>query len=352
MKKILFLFLSLFLFVGCGEQVEQTGGNVETKPNETEPSVTDSPIKSETPTIDDGINYFISETGKPMLCAHRGGSIQNPENTLKAFKYAANECEADILESDVWLTKDGHLVLLHDSSVLRTSDAQEYLGRTDNLTPKNFTLSELQELNFGAKFVAPDGSKPYENIVKGVTDKEERKRIIKENEVSILTLDELFEYFYNKDEDLLFIVEIKDFSSQGKQAADKIDELLKKYPNYAKRLAVGTFNDDVEKYLKKTYPSIITGASTSGANGFVSDVLVKNSVKESYDFSCLQIPVSSGSVNLINEKLINVAHEKNIAVQYWTINDEATMENLISAKCDAIMTDDPALLRKVLNESN
>ena len=79
----------------------------------------------------------------PLLCAHRGGSVNNPENTLKAFKYAVEECQADILESDVWLTKDGQLVLMHDQTVARTSDAQSYLGRQTALNVSDFTLEEL-----------------------------------------------------------------------------------------------------------------------------------------------------------------------------------------------------------------
>ena len=46
---------------------------------------------------------------------------------------------------------------------------------------------------------------------------------------------------------------------------------------------------------------------------------------------------------------ISEAHQKNIAVQYRTINDEATMRTLIEKGCDAIMTDDPALLKSVLD---
>lgn len=348
MKKIIFLGLCLLLLFGCADTTDLPEKTL------TATEATPTPTITESPSLDDDRNFFISQTGRPMLCAHRGGSVQNPENTLKAFKYAVDECQADILESDVWITKDGHLVLLHDSTVLRTSDAVTYLNRSTNLTPRDFTLEELRELNFGANFVAPDGSKPYVDIVKNITNKEQRKEIIKENEVSILTLDELFYYFYEKNQDLLFIVEIKDFGVYGKASADKINELLTKYPNYSKRLAVGTFNDDVEKYIKSAYPNIIRGASTSSANTYVSDVLLKNSVQEVYDFSCLQIPtsyvLSSGIISLISEKLINVSHEKNIAVQYWTINDEATMKLLISAKCDAIMTDDPALFKKVLIE--
>ena len=71
------------------------------------------------------------------------------------------------------------------------------------------------------------------------------------------------------------------------------------------------------------------------------------------DFACLQIPMSYDlgvEVNLVNKSIINRAHRRNIAVQYWTINDPEDMRTLIELGCDCIMTDNPALLREVLAE--
>ena len=57
-------------------------------------------------------NPFLVEEGElPMLCAHRGGKISNPENTLKAYKNSLRDYDIDIMETDLWLTKDNHLVL-------------------------------------------------------------------------------------------------------------------------------------------------------------------------------------------------------------------------------------------------
>ena len=78
-------------------------------------------------------NPFIVEKGElPMLVAHRGGKYNNPENTLKAYKYAVSDkVNADVLETDLWLTKDGELILNHDSSINRTSDSELILGNKD-----------------------------------------------------------------------------------------------------------------------------------------------------------------------------------------------------------------------------
>ena len=55
-------------------------------------------------------------------------------------------------------------------------------------------------------------------------------------------------------------------------------------------------------------------------------------------------------LDLTRQSYIDRAHRKNIAVQYWTINDADEMRMLIEKGVDAIMTDDPKLLKKVLDE--
>ena len=69
-------------------------------------------------------NVFIKnkESNRPMLAAHRGGSLNNPENTLMAYKAAVKEYNIDIVESDIWLTKDGKIVFSHDGTIDRMSD--------------------------------------------------------------------------------------------------------------------------------------------------------------------------------------------------------------------------------------
>ena len=60
-------------------------------------------------------NPFVVAKGElPLIAAHRGGKNLNPENTFKAINYAYNNCHIDILEIDVCITKDQHLVLNHN----------------------------------------------------------------------------------------------------------------------------------------------------------------------------------------------------------------------------------------------
>ena len=64
--------------------------------------------------------FLVAEGELPMIAAHRGGGVSNPENTLLAFREAVNTIGVDIIESDLYLTKDGYLVYNHDSYIDET----------------------------------------------------------------------------------------------------------------------------------------------------------------------------------------------------------------------------------------
>lgn len=95
------------------------------------------------------------------------------------------------------------------------------------------------------------------------------------------------------------------------------------------------------------------GASEDSAAKFVITQMLKVNFYDDGDFACLQISTSYDvgiTVKLDKRTYVKRAHRRNIAVQYWTINDEETMRELIELGCDCIMTDDPELLKSVLDE--
>lgn len=80
---------------------------------------------------------------QPWLIAHRGASLEAPENTLAAFQRAM-ELRADLIELDIHQTADGHIVVIHDETVART---------TDGVRPvRAMTLEELSHLDAGSWF--------------------------------------------------------------------------------------------------------------------------------------------------------------------------------------------------------
>ncbi len=293
-------------------------------------------------------NPFLVEEGElPMLCAHRGGKVSNPENTLKAYKNSLRDYDIDIMETDLWLTKDNHLVLNHDSTINRTSDVEEFTGSKEDYLISDHTLDELKNFNFGYNFNI-NGEYPYRDLV--TFDQENRKEVIEENDLSIITIEDLLGTFYEDNKDLLFIVEIKDSGERGFLAADILENILREnFPDYLNRIVIGTFHTEVENYLKTEHPSLLRGASTGAVIKYCVMNWTATNLFNYDNYVCLQLPTSQMGIDLTWDYHISEAHQKNIAVQYWTINDEATMRTLIEKGCDAIMTDDPALLKSVLD---
>ena len=64
--------------------------------------------------------FVVGNGQPPLIAAHRGGSANNPENTMLAFREAVNTIGVDIIESDLYLTKDGHLVYNHNAYIDET----------------------------------------------------------------------------------------------------------------------------------------------------------------------------------------------------------------------------------------
>lgn len=298
-------------------------------------------------------NPFIVEKGQlPMIAAHRGGGDNNPENTMLAFREAVRTIGIDIIESDLYITKDGYLVYNHDDYVDETCNVNgdisleevRALCKDENNRHyiKDMTLVELQQYNFGYYFTDQNG----ERIYKDATDLEEMG-------LQIATVDQLFEEFYESYPDLLFIVEIKNEGELGYKACEILYDTLNQYPNYKEKIVVGTFHDEIEQELKDKYAELMRGAPTGTAAKFILTTFLGANLFDRSDFACLQIPTSYDigiTLTLDKKVIINRAHRRNIAVQYWTINDPDEMRLLIELGCDCIMTDNPVLLKSVLDE--
>ncbi len=296
--------------------------------------------------------FIVGEGDLPMIAAHRGGGENNPENTMLAFRQAVLTYGVDIIESDLYLTKDGHLVYNHDAYIDRTSnvngdisfkEAKELYSNTENRHYiRDMTLDELRQYNFGYYFEDESG----ERIYKDSTD-------IAQEGIGIATCEELFAEFYESHPDLLFIVEIKDKGERGITAVEKLCEILDKYQNYRDNIVIGTFHPEIEDYLASEHPDLMRGASTKGAAQFILTHFAGVNLFDNSSFSCLQIPMEYDLgiiVPLDLSSIISRAHLRGIAVQYWTINDESEMRHLIDLGCDCIMTDNPALLREVIED--
>ena len=282
--------------------------------------------------------HIVFEQGA-KISAHRAGGDLAPEETLKAFKTCveATDYAVNILEFDVHITLDGQLVLLHDDTVNRTSDATEHFG-SDEVYAKDKTLSELKELNFGENFCDLNGAYPYRGL---------RGNDIPDD-VRILTLDEILTYLQEVGADLDFIIEIKDGGEDGERAMDALYETMVRY-NIVNRTIVGTFEGSVTKYIDEKYPQVTRSASIAEVLHFYMAYLWGDKLTN-FKFDVLQIPQGiKGFYDLGSKHFIEFAHYRGVAVQYWTINDAEDIKRLVENGADTIITDNPKVAYDVIN---
>ena len=276
-------------------------------------------------------NPFI--TGETAISAHRSGAGDFPEETLAAFRGCAEnpDFQVDYFEFDLHMTADDTLVLSHDSTLDRVSDAAAVFG-AENVLVRDKTLAELKHLNMAAQFVSGAGEAPYADLHgDDVPD-----------ELRILSLDEVLDYLTAAG-DYHYIIEIKDGGEVGLAAADQLYATLQAR-GLLDRVIVGSFRDEVASYVTANYPDMHRSASPEEVVQFYFAALTgKRDFTCSYDV--LQLPFgdaeSSFGINLGTATVINFAHANDLAIQYWTVNSEKDMTYLASIGADALITDYP-----------
>ena len=285
-------------------------------------------------------NPHIAKNKETFISAHRSGGGIAPENTMMAFQNCVENSNfsIDIFEFDLHITKDEELILLHDDTLDRTSNSAEIFGR-ENVKPSEMTYEELRQLNMGENFVSDSGDTPY----KGLTGEN-----LPDN-LRIVRLQDIFEYLaaygeYN------YIIEIKDEGDLGQKACDRLYEIMKEY-DVLHRVIVGTFHGEITTYIDDTYPDMLRSASMKEAAAFYFDSLLNRKRSENYyKFVALQIPDEDYIVKLGTTRVINYAHQHNIAVQFWTINDSDKVTELAKKGADAIMSDNPDMVYETLSD--
>ncbi|MQA94006.1 MAG: glycerophosphodiester phosphodiesterase [Streptosporangiales bacterium] len=108
-------------------------------PVQAAPRLTDGPRSIAAAEVPDG----------PAVIAHRGASAYTPENTMAAFE-RAREMDADVVETDVQRSKDGVLVLLHDTTLDRTTDVERRYPDRAPWNVRDFTYAEIRKLDAGS----------------------------------------------------------------------------------------------------------------------------------------------------------------------------------------------------------
>ena len=259
--------------------------------------------------------YYAADLNYPLVIAHQGGDGVWPGETMFAYQNAV-KLGVEVLEMDIHITEDGVLVLMHDETVDRTTDGS---GEIESMT-----LEELKKLDAGYDWSTDDGATfPFRG--KGLT---------------VTTLEEVFTAFPDKH----MTIEIKKTNAPMTQP---FCELIRKHKMEDKVLAA-SFYDDKLKEFRKECPEVATSSAKNETTAFV--LLTKPFLGSFYSpkFFSLQVPEESGGITVMTPAFVKAAHERNLAVEPWTINDAETMKKLIDWGVDGIITDRPDILMEVL----
>ena len=306
------------------------------------------------------------KTGElPILIAHGGGNEEFPDNTLEAFYNAYSVDPRVMMETDVSITKDGVVILSHDVRLDRKTNV------TGAIADWNYTDLMAQKVDFGytnktksqvrvegsdlIKFTTDDGKTvtPLDvTYPEGVTPRDEEVFLA-------TTLEELITCFPEN----RINVEIKQSGDKGMECMREILRLLEKH-NAWDRVVLASFHNDIYaeyQRLQKAGEVPATFMCSPGLGNaalFYVLQLLELDVFFGEDTCVLQLPteyeLEAGpielEIDLATKGLIDAAHDHNMAVHYWTINDRDEMRMLVELGADGIMSDYPHRLAEVYAE--
>lgn len=216
---------------------------------------------------------------KSFVIGHRGLSSVCPENTLISAQ-KAYEAGADCIENDIWLTTDGQIVIMHDSTVSTTTDG------TGNI--EDMTLAQVKALN------CTQFTDEYPNT-------------------KVPTLEEYFEYFKGKN--VIHFIEIK---SSKPEIVNKLKELMDKY-GVEDQCVVISFIGSQLKRVHKVIPTLSLGCLTNDCFG--TDPDMNSRVDKTLNVVTSYNSTINPGYYDVSKDYLNAVKDRGITVWPWTLND-------------------------------
>jgi glycerophosphoryl diester phosphodiesterase len=254
---------------------------------------------------------------KPANIAHRGGRDIVPENTLAGYREGLR-VGADVLELEVHLTADGHLVVIHDDTVDRTTDGTGLV--------REMTLQEIKGLDAGYRFTR-DGGKTYPHRGQGV---------------AVPALEEVYEEFPG----VQVNVEIKEDQPDIEQA---VSQVIEEAEATDRTLVVSGNSGIIRRFREASGGRVATGSSAMEIAVFelLRRLRLSRFLRPSY--SALQVPEGYRNIlRLVTPTFVRAAHQLGVRVDVWTVNTEPDMRRVLGYGVDGIMTDRPDILAQLL----
>ncbi|WP_274364352.1 glycerophosphodiester phosphodiesterase family protein [Paenibacillus thermotolerans] len=218
---------------------------------------------------------------KPWVIGHRGNPSLAPENTMESFRLAY-ENGADILETDIYLTKDGHVVIMHDPTLDRTTNGTGYI--------EDYTLAELKQLLANKQFPAeyPDARIP--------------------------TLAEMFDEFKGKD--VNHFVEIKSYKPE---IVDALVQLIAE-KGVEDQVTVISFTAEQLKLLGQKMPGMSAGFLTGG---YANEANVSKALRETLKVIGPLNTTFNTSYPGLGTNFMEAAKHRGMTIWPWTYRSEA-----------------------------
>ncbi len=239
---------------------------------------------------------MIHQLPKPTIFAHRGSSAYAPENTLEAFEVAIQQ-GADAIELDAKLTRDGHVVVIHDQTLERTTSGK---GKVEELT-----LKEIQALDAGSYF------DPCFHTSR------------------VPSLEEVLATFGKQ---TMINIELTNYASIFDELPERVAELIQKM-DLQGHVLLSSFNPVALRRVKRLLPQVPVGLLTlPGKAGVWARKLVPMFVS---------VQSLHPEKSAVDAKLLRVWQGQQKRVFAYTINEASEMERLFRLGVDGIFTDDP-----------
>jgi glycerophosphoryl diester phosphodiesterase len=234
--------------------------------------------------------------------AHRGASAYYPENTMLSFEKAI-EMGCTGIETDVQLTKDGVLVLIHDELVDRTTNGEGFV--------KDYPYNELNKLDAGCW-----KSKEFTGL-------------------KIPTVEELL--LLTKDKNIIINFEIKNGIVMYEGIEQKLIDLIYKH-KMERKVIFSSFNHYSMAKCNKLSKEISTG------------LLYMEGLYKPYNYAKT---VGANAIhphfNALNEEVIKKTQKHRVKINVFTVNDKKQMIFFLDMKVDGIITNYPDILHELMN---
>ena len=242
------------------------------------------------------------------------------------------EAGAHAIELDVHATKDGHIVVCHDPTVDRTTQATGAIA--------DLALEEVQSLDNAYWWV------PGEVVSREAADDDYplRGRAPKDVSLRIPTLHEVLEEF----PDVFLNFDIKQTGPAVKPYEEEVARVLAEHGR-SDDVIVASFLDEATDAFCRIAPEACVSFGMEGTREFFTAVRDGEAVPDKPHVA-LQVPPRAGEIELVTSTLVEAAHDAGVAVHVWTIDDPDEMRRLVELGVDGIMTDTPSVLAGVLAE--